>query len=242
METTRKYNFKDVDMLLASKTLVQSLCDNLAELSAVRNNWTEDYVKQLGKRIDDAIDKYLGLDKKRELREATMYISCVQTPARQNLSFFKAQIEVDYRDDRVKLKKILKGLGFLNNYRAVQKGRQEATIQMLYAFKKGMTEKLKSEILAKGVNIALIDRIIEYANRLLEAEISQETLKETTKIISAETIQVFNKLYDEVTGICKIASHFYQHDPLKKRLFTFSKLVSNMNGAKNMPRSNIEAA
>jgi len=242
METTRKYNFKDVDMLLASKTLVQGLSDNLAELSAVRNNWTEDYVKQLGGRIDNAIDKYLGLDKKKELREATTYISSVQTPARQDLSFFKTQIEVDFRDDKAKLEKILKGLGFLNNYRAVQKGRQEATIQMLYAFKKGMTGKLKSEILAKGINIALIDRIIEYANRLLEAEISQETLKETTKIISAEAIHVFNKLYDEVTGICKIASHFYQYDPLKKRLFTFSKLVSNMNGAKTMSRSNFEAA
>jgi len=52
-------------MLLTSKTIVQSLTDNLTELSVVRSNLTEDYVTGLGVKIDDAIENHLGLDKKK---------------------------------------------------------------------------------------------------------------------------------------------------------------------------------
>lgn len=234
MTKNRKYNFKDVDMLLASKTIVQSLTDNLTDLSAVRSNWTETYTSELGTKIDDAIDNYLGLDKKKELREASAQLSAIQTPAMRDLSFFKTQIEVDFNGDKVKKDNALKNLGFTRNLRDVQKGDQEALIQLLYTFKKGMTEELRAEIIEKGTNEALIDRIISYADQLKSAEVSQETLKETTKQISEEAVSVFNDVYDEVVGICKIASNFYQYDPLKKEQFTFSKVVANMNATKSI--------
>ena len=41
---TRKYNYKDVDMLLASKTITQALTENLADLSIARSTWTSEYV------------------------------------------------------------------------------------------------------------------------------------------------------------------------------------------------------
>ena len=71
MATTRKYNYKDVEMLLASKTIATSLNDNLADLSMARTTWTSDYSTALATKIDDAIENYLGLDKKKELRDAT---------------------------------------------------------------------------------------------------------------------------------------------------------------------------
>ncbi len=242
MKTNRKFNFKDVDMLLASKTIVQSLTDNLADLSAVRSTWTEDYVTQLGAKIDDAIENYLGLDKKKELREATIQLNAIQTPARRDLSFFKTQLEVDFKKDEMKKEKILKELGFVKNLRVVQSGNQEALIQLLYTFKKSMTEKLKEEIIEKGTNAELIDRIIEYADKLKTAEVSQETLKETTKVISAEARNVLNGIYDEVVGICKIAYKFYQFDSLKKGQFSFRRIASNMSAPKSMSQEHYDAA
>ena len=233
MTKNRKYNFKDVDMLLASKTIVQNLSNNLTDLSVIRGNWTEAYTTGLSTRIDDAIDNYLGLDKKKELREASAKLSAIQTPAMRDVSFFKIQIEVDYNSDKDRRDMILKNLGIAQNLREAQKGSQEALIQLLYAIGKGMTDELKEEIIEKGTTEALIDRIINYASQLKSAEVSQETLKETTQQISAEAVQVLNEIYDEVVGICKIASSYYQDDSLMKKQFTFSKAVSNMNSAKS---------
>ncbi len=233
----RNYNFKDVDMLLASQTISQSLADNLSDLSMARTNWTSEYVTALTTKIDDAIENYLGLDKKKELRDASSKLASLQNPAMRDLSFIKTQIDVDFPKES---KEILKKLGFDKNLRSVQKGDQEALIQLLYAFKKGLTETLKTQITSKGTNPALIDRIVEYADRLKSAEVSQETLKETTKQISEEAVGAFNEIYDEVVGICKIASNFYQYETLKKEQFTFSNVVSNMNVSKKIAEEPVE--
>ena len=231
MSKTRKYNYKDVEMLLASKTISTSLSENLADLSMARTTWTSDYTTALATNIDDAIENFLGLDKKKTLREATSKLASLQTPAMRDLSFIKTQIKVDFGKEA---KEILKNLGFDKHLRDVQKGDQEALIQLLYAFKKGLSDELKTQITEKGTNPALIDRIIAYANRLKEANVSQESLKETTKVISEEAVQVFNSIYEEIVGICKIASSFYQYEPLKKEQFTFSKVIANMNAARKI--------
>lgn len=43
MTATRKYNYKDVEMLLASKTIATSLTDNLVDLSLARTTWTSEF-------------------------------------------------------------------------------------------------------------------------------------------------------------------------------------------------------
>ena len=97
-----------------------------------------------------------------------------------------------------------------------------------------MKESLKSEIVAKGTNPELIDRIINYADQMKLANVSQETQKETTKAVSEEATNAFNIIYSDVIGICKIASSFYQYDALKKELFTFGKVLSNMNASRKV--------
>lgn len=228
---TRKYNYKDVDMLLASKIISTSLIENLTDLSMARTTWTSDYTTALETKIDEAIENFLGLDKKKTLREATSRLASLQNPAMRDLSFIKTQIDVDFDKQA---KEILKNLGFDKHLRDVQKGDQEALIQLLYAFKKGLSDESKTQITAKGTNPALIDRIIAYADQLKKANVSQESLKETTKVISEEAVLVFNSIYEEIVGICKIASSFYQYEPLKKEQFTFSKVIANMNAARKI--------
>ena len=231
MSKNRNYNFKDVDMLLAAKTIVETLKSNLADLSIARSTWTEDYATNLAAKIDEAIENYLGLDKKKELRDTTANLASIQSPAMRDLSFIKTQIEVDFGKDA---KEIIKTLGFDKNLRSVQNRDQEALIELLYSFKKGLNDNLKNQLIEKGTNPELINRIISYADQLKQTNVSQETLKETTKALSEEALNEFNAIYDEVIGICKIASTFYQFDTLKKDQFTFTKVVSNMNAAKKV--------
>ena len=227
----RIYKVKDVDMLLASKTIVETLNQNLEELSAIRSIWNQDYVDNLSTKIDDAIENYLGMDQKKELRDTTSNLAAIQAPAQRDLSFIKTQIEVDF-DNRAD--EIIKTLGYDKNLRDVQRGDQEALIELLYSFKHGLTEELKNEITQKGTSPELIDRIIGYADQVKQLNVSQESLKESTKALSEEGVKIFNDIYDEVIGICKIAANFYQYDPIKKEQFTFSKTVGNMNAAKKM--------
>jgi hypothetical protein len=231
MPRNRNYNFKDVDMLLASKTIVETLKSNLSDLSIARSNWNEEYTNQLATQIDNAIENYLGLDRKKELRDTTANLAAIQEPAMRDLSFIKTQIEVDFDGEA---KEIIKTLGFDKNLRAVQNRDQEALIELLYSFKKGLNNKLREDIIAKGTAPELIDRIIAYADQMKQTNISQETLKETTKELSDEALQEFNNIYDQVIGICKIASSYYQFDTLKKDQFTFTKVVENMNAAKKV--------
>jgi len=234
MGKNRNYNYSDVDMTMASKTVLESFKAYLSELSGIRTNWTPEYADDLSTRIDNVIDNYLGIDSKKELRDATEKVLSVQMPAKRDLSFFKTQIEVDFVNDSRKKNEILKQLGFTKLLKKVQNNDQEALIQMLYMFRRHMSDGLKNEITEKGTDPSLIDRIIGYGNTLKLANVSQEALKESTKTISDEAAQELCAIYEEVIGICKIASNFYMYEPLKKEQFSFSKVVSNMNAAKRI--------
>jgi hypothetical protein len=241
MDEKRNYNYSDVNMCLAAETVVGSFTFNITELSGVRTNWTAEYAADFEGRIDDAIDNYLGTDAFKGLRDATGVLKSLMVPAKRDLSFVKSQIDEDFKDNSKKRKEIIKNLGFNKNLKAVQNGDQEALIELLFAIKKNMTDKLKLEITAKGMNPVLIDNIIQYANQIKKADSKQEGLKGSPKEISHEVIQVFNSIYNEVIGICKFAADFYQYDPIKKEQFTFSKVVANMNApkkSKNKPEEN----
>ena len=64
---------------------------------------------------------------------------------------------------------------------------------------------------------------------MYDADNIQETFKEEIKQLSAEATTLFNALYHEIIGICKIAANVYSDNQLLKEQFTFSKVISNVN-------------
>src|SRR3989304_6809525 len=228
MAKNRNYSCKDVDMLMASKTIAESFKTNISELSTTRTDWTEQYATGLITRIDNSIETHLGIDAKKDLRNATTTLASIQVPAKRDVSYFKTQIDEDFKKETTKRDEILKNLGFAKHLRGVQKGNQESLIQLLYQFKTNMSETLRQEIIAKGLNATLIDNIIGYADTFKQANVTQETFKGSTKEITQEVTDVFNAIYDEIIGICKKASNYYQYEPLKKEQFTFAKALSNL--------------
>ena len=231
MVQIRSYHTPDVHMLVASKTIAENFKRLILELGSVRTDWTSQYAESLITRINDALHSNLGIDSKKDLRSATTIVASLQLPAKRDISFFKIQIDEDFKKDPTKKIEILKTLGFAEFLRGVQKGDQESLIQFLYAFKTNMTAELKAEITAKGLNPELIDNITGYADTFTDADVAQESFKGTTKEITQEVIDVFNAIYDEIIGICKKASKYYQYEPLKKEQFTFAKVLSNLGHA-----------
>ena len=231
MSKNRNYGFKDVDMLMASKTIAENFNSNLSELSLTRTDWTQQYASALIARIDDAIETHLGIDAKKDLRNATAALASIQVPAKRDISYFKTQIDEDFKKETSVRDEILRTLGFTKYLKGVQKSNQESLIRLLYQFRTNMTETLRQEITAKGMNPALIDNITGYADTFTQANVTQETLKGSSKEITNEVAEVFNAIYDEIIGICKKASNYYQYEPLKKEQFTFAKALSNLGAA-----------
>lgn len=234
MAKTRDYSYKDVDMLMASKTVAESFGANLSELSTVHSNWTKTYADNLNIRIDAAIESYLGIDPKKELREATSHITAIHYPAIRDLSFFKAQIDDDFEKHPTMRSEILKSLGFSKYLHSVQKGNIESLAQLLNIFKHNMDEELHLVVTAKGLNPALIDAIMGYANIFEKTNVSQESLSDTDHEITPEAVDIFNFIYIEIMDICRIASEYYQYEPQKKEMFTFSKVVASIDDAKRV--------
>jgi hypothetical protein len=219
---------------MTSKTIAESFKANLPVLSAIRSDWTDQYANDLISRIDSAIEKNLGIDAKKDLRNATTNLSVIQIPAKRDVSFFKTQIDDDFKNDPSKRDEILKILGFTKHVRNVQKSNQEALIQLLYAFKTNMNDSLRKVITAKGMNGSLIDNVISYADTFKQANTTQENLKGSTKEISKEVSDSFNAIYDEIIGICKKASNYFHYEPLKIEQFTFSKVLTNLGATRKV--------
>jgi uncharacterized protein YdiU (UPF0061 family) len=220
-------------MAMASQVIAASFKEHLTELSTIRTNWTTEYADDLESRIDQAIETHLGIDSKKEQRDATKNLLNIIAPAKRDLSIFKTQVDEDFKSLPGKQKEILTTLGFIKNLRGVQKDNQEALIELLFAFKTNMTEELKTEITANGMNPVLIDNINGYADTVNSANINQETSKSSSKEITKEVVDVFNNMYNEIIGVCKIAADYYKYEPLKKEKFTFRKVVNNLNAHKS---------
>lgn len=242
MKKNRSYSCKDVEMLMACKTIAESFKVNISELSSARSDWNEQFAANLIVRIDSAIETHLGIDVRRDLRNATAALSQMLVPALRDTSFLKTQIEDDFRLEPDRRDEILRTLGFIAHHRAAQTKNQENTIQLLYQFKTNLTPAIRQEIESKGIAPTLIDRVIDYADKLREANVYQEAMKGATKEISQEVVNTFNSIYTEIIGISKKAAAYYRYDLLKREHFTFTKVLARLRGSSHSTSNHVTEA
>lgn len=234
MSKNRNYNCKDVDMLVTSRTIAETFRSNISALSAVRSGWTPQYAEELNNRIKSIMEKFLGIDSKKNLRDSSRALSEIQMPARRDVAFFKTQIDADFRDKPQTRDEFLKNLGFAKYLKDVQTGSQEALIQLLNAFRINMNDSIRKQITEKGLNNALIDNIIGYTSSFENANVIQESFKSSSKEVTQEVRNSFNSIYDEIISICKIATAYYRYEPLKAEQFTFQKVLKNLGTSKKI--------
>lgn len=226
---TRKYTGKDVDMLVACSTIIENAIANKTFLQTKRSNWTDDFFTNLQNNINNALEQHLGIDSAKNLRGATQTLLSIQKQALKDLAEVKVQIAEDFKKEPIKQNEILTQLGFTTYLKEAQKGDQEALVQLLYKFKTNLTDNLKNEIVSKGTAESILTQTTTYADTLKNADITQETFKGTRKEITETAIKAFNEIYDDVISIAKIASNFYKEEPVKKDLFSFTKINKTLS-------------
>ena len=235
--TKRKYNSKDVDMLVACSTIIENALANKTFLQSKRSTWTDDFFTTIQTKIDKALEVHLGIDSAKDLRGATQTLQTIQKQALKDLAEVKVQIAEDYKKEPVKQTEVLTQLGFTTYHKEAQNGDQEALVQLLYKFKTNLTNDLKNEIVSKGTAESILIQITMYADTLKNADITQETFKGTRKEITETAVNAFNEIYDDVISIAKIASKFYQEEPIKKDLFSFNKINKTISAQKQSSTS-----
>lgn len=227
--TNRVYTGKDVEMLTASSTILETAIEEKTFLQSKRSNWKEPFFEDLKGRTANATQNYLGIDSFKDQRQATQALLAIQKTAAGSLAEVKVQIEEDFKDDRTRRTEILKELGYGSYLKKAQNGDQEAMVTLLYQFKQNLTKELKHEIVDRGTAEASLDAITAFADTLHNANITQETFKGSKKSINADAIAEFNGIYEAVISICRIAAKFYKDKPDMKARFSFSKVRKALN-------------
>ena len=233
----RIYNNKDVDMIITIDTIMDSAIANKTFLQSKRSNWADPFFQDIKTQIDSVVQNYLGQDSAKALRQATQVVKDIQTKALIEIGEVKVQIDQDFKPTPDRRTEILKQLGFTDYYEPARKKDQEGLINLLYQFKTNLTTELKTEIANKGTAPASLEAIVEFADILKNANVTQEGNKGTKKEITAEGIQALNDIYSKVISIAMISAKFFQKEPTKKALFSYTKVSDALNKPKSKPKT-----
>ncbi len=214
-------------MLTATSTIIGHAIDNKVFLIGKRATWADPFFDNVKVRIDKAFSDYLGVDNAKEMRLATIFIKQLQKEALPLLAEFKIQIVSDFKNPE--RAEILNRLGFTQHLKSAQQKDQEGLIELLFKFKTNMDAALQTDIVARGMDVNTITKIIGYAQQIKDSNISQEALKGGRKEISAAGVNEFNSIYDQVIGVAKISAKFLKDDKPKAAGFSYSKAVKAQN-------------
>ena len=225
----RIYKVKDVEMLTATAAIIENAIANKTFLQTKRSTWANPFFEDLKTKIETTTETYLGKDSAQQMRQSTQIVLGIQKQALVDLAEFKVQVEEDFRKNPIQKTEILTQLGFTTYHKISQKGDQEGLVNLLFQFKQNLNPTLNAEIAAKGTSQNTINKIVDYAQVLKNANIDQETFKGTRKEITDEAIKAFNEIYEDVISVAKIANNFYKSDKVKQQLFSFSKVSANLN-------------
>lgn len=215
---------KTVNFVLASNVVARIFLENISELNAVKTTWTPQYAEEFEARANRIAGEYLGVNNRNQLFKITQVLNSSITTVKDDLITLRKHIEADFKRTP-EYDIIMTDLGLKNN--TVKNLTQSELIALALNIKRTLTPELITKITSKGMPATLPQRIADNAATITDYNNQQEKLKNSTKEVTGAMLTELNALYEEIINICKLASDFYKKDPVKKSLFTFSKILKN---------------
>jgi hypothetical protein len=226
MSLKRTYRASDVNLLTACATIINSAIANVVAITAVRPLWTLLFFNTLKTRIADAFPNFLGVDNAADMRAKTDLVNTTMDSAENDLTSFSKQVKRDFRTNTSKLDEILTTLGFKMHYKDAKNQDQESMIELLFKFDQNMTPALQTDLVAAGMNAALITTIRGYAVTLRDANISQESAKALRGIITDAAVTEFNDIYGITVDVGVICQDIFKANKTLAKQFSFTHVVS----------------
>lgn len=228
--TPRKFTGKASIMLAVCLVILANANDNVKELVAENDNWSQAFIDAQEKIVEDALTNILGIDTKSEQRDETNIVKQIMNEALPKLSTFKKRIKQAITDT-TRQGELLNKLGFTSFYRDASKKSQIATIELLFQFKKNLTPAISAELTAsKHLKQTTLDTIADYADKLSKENLTQEQLKGTSKVLTEADIIALNNIYTTIVKnfAIPVQDYFKNNNPIKVDLFVYSKIKKAM--------------
>lgn len=227
-KVARTYSGSDAGMLTTLAVIMGAAETNKTFLFSKRSNWNNAYFKSLSDEIKLMFKDVLGVNAKGDQAKASKELYKAMEEVLPKLTSFKKQVEIDFEDDN-REKEILDNLGF-KLWNKVQKGSQQALVELLAAFDKNMTPALQTEITNAGTDVAYITTIKSYAAIIRDKNIAQEGKKGERKTITNDGIVQLNKVYNDVIKVAKTAAALYTEagDKLTAEKFSYAKTLATL--------------
>jgi hypothetical protein len=224
----RAYKGSDAAMLTVLAVIM-----NLAEsyktfLFSKRSNWNTTFFNSLNDEIKRVFKEVLGIEGLGDQTKASKELFDAMNEIMPKLRSFKNAVEIDFTDDN-REQEILNSIGF-RLWDKVEKGSQEALVELLATFVKNMTPALQSEITDAGTDASYITDITSYASIIKDKNIAQETKKKDKKTITSDGITQLNNIYNNVMKVAKHSANLFneQKDYAKAEQFSYSKTLASL--------------
>jgi len=227
----QKFNFKPLPMLVAALTVADHFEAEKQVFSAEKPLWDDPFIANFRETVGRVMNEYYGVNTKEELQKQTSLVNELTGKAHDDLGMVKTQVERGFRATSERGEWILAKLGFDRYWGKASNGNQSMLIGLLQAFRNNLDEPLRAELEQNGVNPARLINLLSYADTLNNANITQESLKGSTKLDTEKAVSALNDIYDRAMDICAIGQQLFKTDQLKKELFVFSKLVKKQGAA-----------
>lgn len=210
--------------ILTCRKIAQSFSENIYELSSIRRNWSPDYADNLKKRIEKVLNQYFTYESLVDHLEKHSQFYDLMVASLKDLIVFRAQIKVDFSNDKDFLKHTFEDLGYVEYFSDARNGDHFSLYKIVATFKRNMSPELKNILVSKGIDELLIDRLISYKENLAELKNCFD-ISQGRDLLSAELKSEINSIYKEIKDICRIASAYYEFDPEQRGRFNFYKVM-----------------
>lgn len=203
--SNRKYRGTAIQMLLALRLIADNALTIIDKVKAMRPKWDDKYFQDLIATITTILKDDFALDATLIVKEKTEEVQAKESRAKNLLQKVKTQVEIEFRNDPVKCKRILTALG-LDFVKRITDAPQDKLIEILVAFQKNLPGSIKTDLLATGMDEQTFTEIVALADIFYNLNAQQEVLKAGRKDMSDSLINKLNDIYDEVITISKMAS------------------------------------
>lgn len=171
----------------------------------------------------------MGVDSAADLRKATRDVKKLQETAFENLADIRVSIETGFLSNKPRRAELLNDLGYNKYNDAARKHNQEALINFLQQFAKAATSDVQAELIAEDANADTLAAILAAAEPFTLAELAQEGFKSVRPETTAEAVNAYNNVYEEVIAIARNATRDFKNDPVVQKQFSYSHVLKQLN-------------
>lgn len=213
--------------ILACQKIAKSFKENIYELSRIRGEWDNEYATSLNVWINDTIEKYYAenLDSIEDKRYREWHE--VMVAGLQSLKVLRAALKVDFKNDKTFLKDVFKKLGYSDYFSDAKNGDHVSLYMFLTTFVKNLDDETRLKIVHKSVPESLLHKIFETAKQIEEYKCCFEALESENELNTYAQKEVA-EIYETIQDICRIATAYYQFDPMLRDEFNFYKVMVSL--------------